>query len=112
MSLPTLPKDVRVLVFCAEWCTQCRSSRPLILGLPWVHWVDIEDAVLDAEELGISAFPCVAICRPEKVLRYLGPVRVDQDSFLSSVALLSRLGELPVPEALREMIEDGCLPNQ
>jgi hypothetical protein len=96
-----LPLGVQVLVLCAEWCSQCRSFLPLVQGLPGLHWVDIEDAGLDAEELGISAFPSVAIFRPTGVLRYLGPVRADLDGFLSSVAQLSRLDELPVPAALR-----------
>jgi hypothetical protein len=51
-----LPLGVQVLVLCAEWCSQCRSFLPLVQGLPGLHWVDIEDAGLDAEELGISAF--------------------------------------------------------
>ena len=69
----SLPPDVSLVVLCAEWCTQCRAFREVIEGLPAtaLRWVDIEDEGLDADELGITAFPSVAICRPAGVLRYL-----------------------------------------
>ncbi len=100
----TLPPDVSVMALCADWCTQCRAFAPVVQGLAGVHWVDIEDAGLDADELGISAFPSVAIFRPAGVLRYLGPVRADREGFLAAVAQLSRLDERPVPAGLRGVL--------
>lgn len=101
-----LPPGVSVVVLCAEWCVQCRSFREVTQQMPGeaLHWIDIEDAGLDADELGIQAFPSVAICRPAGVLRYLGPVRADRDGFLAAVAQLHRLPEQPVPEAIRPLL--------
>lgn len=105
-SASPLPAGVSVTVLCAEWCVQCRSFREVAEQMPGkaLHWIDIEDAGLDADELGIQAFPSVAICRPAGVLRYLGPVRADRDGFLAAVAQLHRLPEQPVPEAIRPLI--------
>lgn len=101
-----LPAGVSVVVLCAEWCVQCRAFRPAVADLlgGQLQWVDIEDEDLDADALGIQAFPSVAICRPAGVLRYLGPVRADREAFLAAVAQLHRLPEQPVPEALRERL--------
>jgi hypothetical protein len=94
---------VSVVVLCADWCVQCRSFREVADGLndPALHWVDIEDENLDADELGIQAFPTMAVFRPAGVLRYFGPVRADRAGFLAAVAQVHRLSEQPVPEALR-----------
>lgn len=108
MTPTTLPPDVSVMALCADWCTQCRAFAPVVLGLAGLHWVDIEDAGLDADELGITAFPSVAIFRPAGVLRYLGPVRADREGFLAAVAQLSRLDERPVPEGLRGVLSDAA----
>lgn len=104
-----LPAGVTVTVLCAEWCVQCRSFHGVAneLADPALHWIDIEDAGLDADELGIQAFPSVAICRPAGVLRYLGPVRADREGFLAAVAQLNRLPEQPVPEAIRPLLAKG-----
>jgi hypothetical protein len=96
-------EDVCVFVLCADWCTQCRAFQPVADGLAGagLRWIDIEDEGLDADELGLTAFPGVAIFRPAGVLRYLGPVRADREGFLAAVRQLSRLAERTVPEALR-----------
>lgn len=106
---PALPPEVSIVVLCAEWCTQCRAFREVAAGLPAeaLHWVDIEDQGLDADELGITAFPSVAICRPAGVLRYLGPVRADRDGFLAAVAQLHRLPPRAIPEPLRAVLFDA-----
>lgn len=106
---PALPPEVLIVVLCAEWCTQCRAFREVTEGLPAeaLRWVDIEDEGLDAEELGITAFPSVAICRPAGVLRYLGPVRADREGFLAAVGQLHRLPEQAVPEGLRGVLASG-----
>jgi len=103
---PSLPPDVSVVVLCAEWCTQCRAFREVADSLPAesLHWVDIEDEGLDADELEITAFPSVAILRPAGVLRYLGPVRADLEGFLAAVGQLHRLPERAVPEGLRAVL--------
>ena len=64
-SALALPPEASIVVLCAEWCTQCRAFREVAADLPAeaLHWVDIEDEGLDADELGITAFPSVAICR-------------------------------------------------
>ncbi len=104
---PALPPEVSIVVLCAEWCTQCRAFREVAEGLPAeaLCWVDIEDAGLDADELGITAFPSVAICRPAGVLRYLGPVRADREGFLAAVAQLHRLPERAVPQELKALLQ-------
>lgn len=104
---PAWPPGVTVLVLCADWCVQCRAFEPVVADLlgAQLRWVDIEDAELDADALGIVAFPSVAICRPAGVLRYLGPVRANREAFLAAVAQLNRLPELPLPEALRALID-------
>lgn len=101
-----LPAEVSVLVLCAEWCVQCRAFRPEVADLlgAQLRWVDIEDADLDTDALGIQAFPSVAICRPAGVLRYLGPVRAEREAFLIAVERLKRLPEQPLPEALRALL--------
>ena len=101
-----LPRGVSVVVLCAEWCVQCRSFRAVAneLADPALRWVDIEDEGLDADELGIQAFPSMAVFQPAGVLRYLGPVRADRAGFLAAVAQLHRLPEQPVPEALRPVV--------
>lgn len=106
---PALPPEVSIVVLCAEWCTQCRAFREVAAGLPAeaLHWVDIEDQGLDADELGITAFPSVAICRPTGVLRYLGPVRADREGFLAAVAQLHRLPPRAIPEPLRAVLFDA-----
>ncbi|MBX3609377.1 MAG: hypothetical protein KF871_05720 [Hydrogenophaga sp.] len=100
------PDDLHVLVLCADWCTQCRAFREVTASMDTVplHWIDIEDAGLDADELQIDAFPSVAIFRPAGVLRYLGPVRADRDGFLAALGQLHRLAERPLPSALREVL--------
>jgi hypothetical protein len=109
MNASTLPPDVHVLVLCADWCTQCRAFAAVADALagPRLRWVDIEDAGLDADELGITAFPSVAVLRPAGVLRYLGPVRADREGFLAQVAQLARLDERPLPEGLRPLLSPG-----
>ncbi|QRR33669.1 hypothetical protein JNX00_18810 [Hydrogenophaga sp. YM1] len=105
-SALALPPEVSIVVLCAEWCTQCRAFREVAADLPAeaLHWVDIEDEGLDADELGITAFPSVAICRPAGVLRYLGPVRADREGFLAAVAQLHRLPPRAIPEPLRAVL--------
>lgn len=107
MTHAALPPDVSVLALCADWCTQCRAFLPVVQGLPGLRWVDIEAADLDADALGITALPSVAIFRPAGVLRYLGPVRADREGFLAAVAQLSRLDARAVPEALQPALNAG-----
>ena len=80
------------------------EGRGQPVGAQALHWVDIEDEGLDADELGITAFPSVAICRPAGVLRYLGPVRADREGFLAAVAQLHRLPPRAIPEPLRAVL--------
>ncbi len=94
--------DTTVTVFCADWCTHCRSFREAVVGRFDSHlvWFDVEDDAIDVDALDITAFPTVAVFHPPGVLRYLGPVKPYRDELQACIERARQAAPQAVPSAL------------
>lgn len=70
---------MKLVLFCADWCSSCREFKPKFdaLNIPGLsrYWLDIEKDERLMSEIEVENLPSVFLISTDKVSWYFGEIR-------------------------------------